>query len=175
MPPYQLPMLLSQIPQLTFLCKQSSEPTLSNNEKNISSFAPQNVGAASDPSPNCYQKSSITENWPCNMKNSEVALRYIIYRQPLSLDRYIHSKDFPPQFIYSKDFSFTTFRPPSRLWPGWRMPSFWSVSTGCRTHQVYHDFAFTIFMLRFQQIIGVHTLQAYSEQIKVCIPIIQFL
>ena len=24
------------------------------------------------------------------MKNSEVALRYIIYRQPLSLDRYIY-------------------------------------------------------------------------------------
>ena len=34
-----------------------------------------------------FQKSSITESWPCNLKNSEVALRYIIYRQPLSLDR----------------------------------------------------------------------------------------
>ena len=104
MPPYQLPMLLSQIPQLTFLCKQSSEPTLSNNEKNISSFAPQNVGAASDPSPNCYQKSSITESWPCNMKNSEVALRYIIYRQPLSLDRYSFQRFSSTIYLFKRFF-----------------------------------------------------------------------
>ena len=37
------------------------------------------------PSP---QKSSITESWPCNIKNSDVSLRYIIYKQPLSLDRF---------------------------------------------------------------------------------------
>ena len=60
----------------------------------------------------------------------------------------IYSKDFHPQFIYSKDFSSTTFRPPSLRWPSWRMPSFWSVSTGCTTHQVYHDFFFYNFHVK---------------------------
>merc|ERR1719266_805920 len=37
------------------------------------------------------KKSSSTENWPnncCNTKTSDLALKYIIYKQPLSLDRF---------------------------------------------------------------------------------------
>lgn len=78
------------------------------------------------------KKSSITENWPCNMKNNDVSLKYIIYKQPLSLDRF---------FIHD-------------------------VNTSEASLTKLENSFILISLNRFQQIIGVHTLQAFSEQIK---------
>lgn len=82
-----------------------------------------------------FPKSSSTENWPntcCNVKNADLALKYIIYKQPLSLDRFFIHDVSPTEAALTK-----------------------------------LENAFVLIGLnRFQQIIGVHTFQAYSEQIK---------
>jgi len=82
-----------------------------------------------------FPKNSISENWPspCSMKNTDVALKYIIYKQPLSLDRFFIHEVSPSEATLTK-----------------------------------LENAFILISLnRFQQIVGVHTFQAYSEQIKV--------